>query len=548
MAFEPIQFRYRPPETLALAAAVPASQAATADTGLGPDGLPVAGRAARALMARLETLRDTARYLAVIIAERAGAVTVAVDPALHPEVLRALGRIYPGNPPPGISVPMYCHLVDAEMGMLRADMALAAAGGDSPYHVSPLARADVQTVINHFEDALTDRLDFLPQTVPLIRGLGGDQVIFEALRNAFAKYPGADGTLPGPAPGAAVTPILAASPAASGSAPVLAAALADPADTKADVSPALAAGTNQRLDVWGVYYAKTYDLVGGIDKVYTDIQSVNNRFITQPVMLLSKAVAMLTTLMALEHKPSLKSIRKSLVWLVLPRLMGEVGKFATLLDRLVQKAVSPALAVVNSLGRLFSEIARDVNQVAWLVDGGLTGSVRQQITGKRSRPQQQPAALKELAAVPHALGQVTAHLSWAINKTRSESTRVQRSMFRVMDRSLGGSGDRLETLQSMRALTALITISNSILTQLNMMTGGGLGAQPLAAGSQLGMIVDSVNQTGQQAIALSGDKIVLSAPKLTPPPPNVETQLVAGGSTEVNASQCFTVPVNPLTA
>ena len=555
MAFEPVQFVFHPPPTIPL---TPASLAAPGfannTTALGPAGLPVAGTTARQLMARLQDLSDTAGYLAGIIQERTASIAIAVDPSLDPEVAQALGRIYAGDRPPGISVAMYANLVKAEMAMMRADMSLATAKIPSKYQVSPLARGDVQTVINHFESTLVDRGDFLSQLPPLIRGVLGEQVAFDSLKIALSKYPGADGRLPAPAAGQppSLNQLGMTSPVAASSSTQLSqtiqASLADPADATADVNPSLAANMNQRADVWQTYYAKTYDLTAGIDSVYADIQSINNAFITQPLNLLFKLVAMLTTLIALFHKTSLSSIRQSLVMMIIPRLMSEVGAFATVLDRLIQKAVNPALQVINSLGSLCSEIARDMNQVAWIVDGGLTGAIRSQVAGKNQVPTPPPSQLAAINALPVSLKQVTAGVAWAVNQTRTQSTLMQRSMFRIMDRCLGGSGDRLETLQSLRALTALITICNSIISQLNTMTSGGLGQQPSQTGSQIGALVNSVNSTGQQAIALSGDNIILSQPSLTPAPANVQTLLAAGGSTQINAASYLTVPVNPLSS
>ena len=71
-------------------------------------------------------------------------------------------------------------------------------------------------------------------------------------------------------------------------------------------------------------------------------------------------------------------------------------------------------------------------------------------------------------------------------------------------------------------------------SQLNSMTSGGLGQQPSLTGSQIGALINSVNSTGQQAIALSGNNIILSQPSLTPAPANVQTLLTAGGSTQIN--------------
>jgi hypothetical protein len=547
MAFDPISFVYQPPPTLPLSSAVLTATPATAasTSALGADGLPVAGTSARQIMGRLSDLSDTAAYLAQIIGERTASLAVVVDPALNPDVAQALGRIYSGNVPPGVSVAMYGHLVTAEMSMLRADIALAAATTSSQYQVSPLSRGDVQTVINHFESTLTDSNDFLSQLPPLIRGLAGEQVAFDNLQSAFAQYPGASGAVPASASNPVINSSLVANSTMAGAtqSPGLQASLSASTDATADVSPALAAGVNQRLDVWQTYYAKTYDLTAGIDSAYADVQSINNKFIVQPVNLLLKVVAMLGVLLALFHKTSLDSIRKSIVWMVLPRLMSEVGLYATVLDRLVQKAVSPALQVINSLGQLFSQVARDVTQVAWLVDGGLTGAVRQQITGSTQKSSPPPAVIRDLNAAPYALKQVTANVSWAVNQVRTQSMLVQQSMFRIMDRSLGGSGNRLEALQSMRSITSLITICNSIISQLNTMTSGALGQQPSQTGSQIGTVVNSINQTGQQSMALSGNNLVLVGPSLSAPSPNVQTLLVAGGSAQINAANSLTVPL-----
>jgi hypothetical protein len=225
--------------------------------------------------------------------------------------------------------------------------------------------------------------------------------------------------------------------------------------------------------------------------------------------------------------------------------MAEVGGYMTVLDRLIQKAVNPAMQVINSLGALYGEVARDMNQVAWLANGGLTGMIRTEISGKNQVPT--PQKITQLNAIPDALKQITVGVAWSTNKLQKEQTLVQKSMFKVMDRSLGGNGDRLETMQSLRALTALISITQSIIAQLNQMTGGSAqtAQQPLG---QIGMVVDGVAATGQQSIALSGNNIVLSQASVTPPPANVQSVLIAGNSTQINAANTFTIPVNPLSS
>jgi len=556
---------------------VPPAPPGKRDTGRREQPLQPDARASRAnqLINRLIDLHATAAYLQDVLLRRSEGIGIQLDPETDYEALDSLNRLYESDDLKTVDVGMYNQLLDAAMAALRVELRQEEHDEPSSMTVSPQQSLDIERVLGAFEDALTEQGDFKYQLPVLLRDLKADQVIFEEMSDGLQAYPilsASDlyrrdenlGEADQP------NPIELAGEAVYGQAerqidrdirrekstgpdaalldevsrqqritdqlpetPEEAETLDDP--DSGDISPGLYEDINERLDLYEKYYAATYNLATGIDSAYLGVRELANTFFYRPLHDVMLAVSMLSALKAFFHKPRLSQLKGALSMLVFPRLISGLVKFSFMIDRLLNKAAWPLARVLDSLGRFFSQLRRIGNDAAWVLDGGLTGAIRAELSGKRKQSMPDPKQLEELNKVPDAIRTVSANLHWAQNSVQAKHLQIQASLVRAVDRRLGDQGDRLEVLKTLRSIDAVVSVLTSLGRSIQAYRGAPnrvLQDHPVEVFSRA---VRDFRSEANLVFRVDGSTIIATPPAIPEPPGRVKTILTRGGAEPVNS-------------
>ena len=239
MSFQKIQFVYTPPPT-ALPQSIPSQSGTILPATSSTNDLAKLSTAA-ALIDRLQALKSTAQYLESLLIAKSAGIGVVPNYAVNPDLSLVLSRLYStATPPTGISLAMYTNLLTAEMGITRAEIALA--GKDSQLTVSPVQKADLMTANLAFEDALADTGLFRHQLPLLIREVQGDTIVFDSLIAGLQQYPVLAGSEYAPVPPTATATVIDNGDWMTAAQPSLA-DLIDTSKLKANLAVAVDGGT-----------------------------------------------------------------------------------------------------------------------------------------------------------------------------------------------------------------------------------------------------------------------------------------------------------------
>src|ERR1035441_7186247 len=295
-------------------------------------------------------------------------------------------------PPTGIGLEMYNNLLAAEIGITRAEMALA--GSSSPIKVSPMQKADLMKVTLAFEDAMAETGQFRHQLPLLMRELKNDELIFDSLVGSLQEYPVLNGSDYAAAQATATSTVIdngewmtpeqqslaslidtsklqvknATIAAHSASEvtnalpdiPIFSASFnagtPDPifSTTDAvliDVNMQTAAEVDARLDQYQKTMGAMYNLATGIDDAYNYVGQIANQYLVTDLNKLILVMSTLSGLILLFHKPKLKDIKGLIGMMIMPRLIAEAGQFNCLMDRVEQRLLAPVTEVLGSLNR-----------------------------------------------------------------------------------------------------------------------------------------------------------------------------------------------------
>jgi hypothetical protein len=464
MSFSKIKFSFTPPPTLdsrAGAPAVPAPPAPAAGAASAANNSLAAG-----LLDRVAALKAAGLYLQSLVLAKSQGIGIVVDPNGGPNLAIALTRLYSSDQPPaGMTVDMYNNLLDTEMAIMRADMALA--GSSSLLQVSPAQKADLLVANEGFENSLVATGAAAYQTPMLLRQLKGNDVMLDGITTALQAYPVLAGSSYAPAPPPAasivtsnpVTGVTNLSPTVSATSANWLNVIDKPV---MDINSATAAAIGTRLDSLQSQYSAVYGLCAGIDQVTANISEITTQFLGRDVQDLVMIISMVSSMKMLFHKPALTELKGTAALLLLPRLVAEASIFNALMDRVIQSVTAPAQAMLTTLNGLTGVVASAGNEVAYLAaEAGQTGLIGNHIAG--SNKPLSPKRMQELDAIPKAMGKLTGYLNWGIQEVIGRATEIENSFFKAMDRRLLGTGGQLDLMQSLREVDALIGLLQSII-------------------------------------------------------------------------------------
>lgn len=577
MSFRKITFKYTPPQTVPLRGALSETAKDVPDLEVKPLRPDAKNSRANKLIQKLIALHATSAYLQRVILARTKGLGVELDEELDFEVILALNRLYNVDPEgeqlKAITVEMYNSLLDSEMAIMRADIR-SDAKGPGPTVVSPVQRMDIYKVNKAFEDAMIEAGEYKYQLPTLLRDLKGDQVIFESVADGLRQYPIIDSSdlykdteepstaetieeQPNPIEYEAQTEDLQAPDVELEQLDIderlnpdnIAEVQEEPADgidipesleatddllqdpDLDDISPGLTADMEERLDLFDSYYGALYNLAANIDKIYMQIGQIVAHFFYQPLHDILSVIAMLKSLKTLFHVPKLKSIRGALAMFIFPRLLSGLARFNFMVDRLLNKMTFPVNRVLGSLGNVFAAVRTIGNQAAWLVDGGLTGTISKAVAGEGNKVQVPDA--KQLAAlnvVPDAIKTVTANLYWAVEATRAKHMQLQASFIRALERRMGDSGDRLEVIKSLRSVDAIIGVLSGLQRSIAVYSDR---VNQVLPNSMIGIVSGAVQDFKTEAgtvFSTEGELLVAHVPDIPRPTGQVQAILTRGGA------------------
>lgn len=536
MAFKFWKFQYRPPETVTAPVAAASAPAVT------PAGSGSPSRASR-LMRKLDEMQATSVYLQQVVLARSRGLGVDVDPAVQPEIARALEVVYGGAElPPFVSVEMYNHLLDAEMTALQIEMALTP---DSPYEVNAFQAAAATQVTTFVESQLIETGEFRHQVPLLLRTLKGDAVIYAATRDELAKYPAAQyrEAYDGPAM------------------PIQARTL--------DLSEPLAAYLDGYLDDVARGYASAYQLAATVGHIELEMETIVSAYFMQPVEDVIRMIALFQQMKGLIHIPRLKAVVNGLTGIVLVRLMAEAAGVRFAIDRFTSLALTPLKMMTGTVGRALGTaqgIAMEVSRLQGALgnlqdtfthpEGGLRGmsysydcglphhledpkpmkglagidkagrAVNQTFT-QLQRAEQVPGQLFS-EKTSQAFTSLATHLKWGLETCDDRSVLVDEAFKKTAARRLADQSQQLDVMCSTQALDSLTNLGQAItnVQQLGTVTPATGTTQQVEA---VGRILASTDSgTGTQFLVQDG--VVAAVPPDVPPVPvEVEPVLRRGG-------------------
>jgi len=533
---KPIKFSYTPPPTIpSQAELAPSSVTIVPTTAVSNqfNSPQAAASNAAALVILLQNLSATSAYLQSVIMALYPTLGVQLDLASSPDVALALSRIYnTATPPSALSLTQYATLLATDMAFTQFALMTPA---DSPVQIQPLQQADVSLVTKTFEKALISS-GVYDQTSPvLLRSLAGDQILFNSITSTLMQYPILAVNQQSPAQAAAT------STASSTSSRALNGSIVDVSDT-------LTSTITTALNRWQSNYAGIYNTLASPDPTETALPSVVSTLASQPNSDLLRVSTMLTNLLATQHQPALQQSHDSVDNFVVPQLLSDTTSFAGDLDFMNQVAVGPSSNFGGSLGTLMSTMST-VNP-GTVLNVGLTGSVAT-AAGGPNPPTLTPTQSSSLSSIPPGLQIMGANISWSQSAAVAQNNLIIQSFQRLAFRKSVNQGNQTEVLTSMKSISSVIGIVQSLLqSQANTPTARGNTTSlntgiitPPTSLQSVGTLISSVPSQSGSSYAVDGNTLIITPPTIPTAPANVQAVLTGGGVKQFTTLS-FSTPIN----
>jgi hypothetical protein len=519
VSFKPFKFIFNPPPTLPSPDGDTAAKPQPEDLVSASDShLTNAGQ----LIDQLDEMIESSKYLqqAIVTRYRDKGVEMGFD--ANPEIASALSRIFGVDTPPEIvTIPMFDHLLDAEIGAVNLEMALDAGSTIQP---NPIQVADLSLVTAQVERYLISTGMFDNQVPVLLRSLKADQLIFTHWQNGLRDYP----------------------VIRQGQSPtdLLSSRLVQPGPIQGTIRAANVDLTNAGYNYLSGYlnrysgiYASVYQFMAQVSHIERDISSVVSVFVLQPIADLTRMVALFNGLKGLFHKDSLQGIADAIGGFVFARMSAEVGVMSFIFDRFINMAVSPLRNAIGGVGRLLNIMNSVVRSVGTAVQG-LKGLSKTNACGRHmphnqgtDRYSHSPISIPGLSpgsALPEALQTLGEHLAWASSEGDRKRRLVDNSFRKLNERRLGEQRDRLDIMCSMQSLDSLIGLATGFINESQRGTSFATASQSQKI-EALGRILANLKTNSTATFTVEDGEISIAPVDLIPPPIKVEKVLRRGG-------------------
>lgn len=504
MSFDSLSISFTPPPTIP-SALRPLSSTLTSNALAAPVTTPADTKAGK-LLIQLSDLSATSDYLQSLILARLAGSGLSFSPSENPDLARALSALYPDAPiVTGISIEMYAHMVDADLGLMQLQSAI---GNSSSIEPSAQNIADLSTATKSFETAMIESLSYKNNLAPLLRTLKGDQIIFANISEQMADYP-----------------------AYAGTTSTLPAGL--------DVSVSIESVLENFIANQSNIYGQTFSLLSTASSVESDIESVTEFYLSATVAEVSLMISTFNSLKSLSHGPKLKNLAEDMTNFVFVALLSEVSASANVLDRMVNLAVNPLKESTSEASSLIRRSQSLAATIGYATTGGLRGMVQgsscsatssqtshSSTVGNISSDKITNALIQVLGKTSTGLTAVLNHLDLATRFVDEKNRKFQDQLRAVARRRTSDQSARLELLCSLRNLEAMTSIAAGVISTTQRITGNAVSASPLQAISQ---VLSTFNSPGGSSFAITNNTVLVTPPSIFPVPAIVQNVLNAGG-------------------
>lgn len=520
MSFKKIIFNYTPPPTLStpVGTVIPPTPNVAAETLLG-EAYQTSN--AGQLVQTMQNLKATAGYLSSAISSLSSGIGVTVDTAVDTDLTIALSRLYNSSSAiPAISLTMYQNLLQAEQDITRTDLYL---DSDSPLQISPIQRADIMLATTSFEQALAAGGSYATSLPLLLNQMAGDSLIFDNITAQLQSYP----------------------------------VLANNDPSGIDVSDTVTSLLNDIATRQTTTYATTYSMIATPDPVSMTLPAVVTTLTQHPLNQLGQILTMLTSLMAIFHKPQQVNSAVGLNITVLPRLISDLTSHLFIVDKLLQMTINlptssnPSAVGACWMGTGIGSVQSIIPQpYGSFLSAGLTpilmsselasqqAQLNQQIRSKTA-----PTTPANVNALPSGLLTMGATLNFSMEQNQLHATAIQTNTSKALDRRLNENGDNIEVMSSMKAMATMIGTVQGLVSAVG---SGAQVATPSSAPSNLqvvGQVVGNLQNTTGTSYSVQGNNVVLTSPTLPAPSAQVSSVLQSGGATIVGPNSLYKVPI-----
>jgi len=513
MSFEPWQFQYNPPPTVATPAGVITPPAAEVPAVNKPASRE--GTTAGQLIQQIQDLRDTNKYLQQVILNRCSATTVAVN-ANDPTIGQALSVIYGKDGPAAITADMYSNLLDAQFTSMQVDMAI----NGTDLQLNKFEQGAVSTLISAVQDAMVDSGDFETCLPLLLQNLKGDDMVFQNMQTSLATYPayqtaGQQLSTPGtPAPPITMSNI--------------------------DVGPETAQVLSGGLAGFPAVYASIYQLATTVAQVTADAQRVLALYVLQPLAMILRMCALYKGMTAMMHKPRLKGLLSGLTNMVYAMLMAQFVGMVMLADKYIQAVLAPLMQMVGLIMQMIAMVNGVVTSVnlsvhalagtakavkATFSSGSLEGMSMAYDCGMphnagMSKP---PSAFAIQKTINKGVLSMITHIVWGLNWITKQQKKFLEKMNKLLKRKLMNTADMIDLMCSLRELNGLMQLANTAVTMVTGKPNTALNtATGLTAAASTMMVTSS-------APAMAIPPVSTSIPTPPTPPPAAVSVINQGG-------------------
>ncbi len=502
MSFKPFGFTFTPPRTVQ---APPPESVPTSPASLvvGVGGAASGSQSnAGDILSQLNDLTAMSQYLQDAIVARTGNTAIEIDASIDPVTARALSAIYsPDVPPTSVTIAMYDHLLDAQMGALQLEMAV---GTDSTIQTNPMQVADLTTVINTVNDHLIQSPSYANWLPLQLASLKADSIVFQSWAASLSTYPA----------------YYAAQPSANLQSSIIQASTLDINDSLYQYQSDVTVRFSQS-------YTAVYRSLATVSSVERDVGSVIGQFVVQPLSNMLRIASLLTSLVGLSHKPNMASIQGDLINYTFARLASDVSGMLHICDQVVSLAVSPLQGNLGALGQIIAGVQQQAARLGMVASGGLAGMSNSNSCAS-SNPSNKASvgvslSIPGLGIISEGLKQVAETINWGQNQLASGLSLLDKSFRQLIEHRLAQQNDRQSLMCSMKALDLIIGLAKGVAHELQKGT--------VTANSTTQQIQESANriltslQTGSNTtFVASGNQIIVNPsdmPAVTRPVQNV---------------------------
>lgn len=503
MSFKPFDFTFTPPATVPTTppASTPAPPSGPV---VGPSPTTGANSNAGQIISALDDLTAMSQYLQDTIVSRTGKTAIEVVPASDPNTAMALARIYNTDQPvPFVTISMYDQLLDAHLGALQLDMISTG----TTIQPNPIQVGDLMQIVGAIDKSLINDPSYKNWLPLQLSSLKVDTIAFQSWKASLQTYPAyyAAQTL---VPGSLRPSIISAA--------------------SLDLSPDLASFELSSVNHFAKSYSDVYQAMASVNAVESDLNSVMNEYINQPLGNILRILSMFNALKGFAHKTSMSNLQGDLINYAFARMASDATSMLHTADQMVALSVAPLHGTMGSLGRIVAGVQQQAAEVGFLSGGGLSGLAKTNACAQNNPANKikggKPLNIPGLGQISDGLKALAETIDWAGRKAESGLATVDKSFRQLLSRRMKAQDDRNELMCSMRALDALVGITSGVFNEFQKGTLTQ-NASPQQRQEAANRILTSLQASSDTTFTTDNGQIIANPPDMPPASPPVQRVL-----------------------